>query len=116
MDVRKASISHRLCVSLDEYDVVAFGSSGRTAETVRYHIVRLGNAGISPLHCEICRLQDTSIALKVKPNAMVCINGVRVMHSQHRLKAGDLLLLGLSSLFAVHDGKICQTDFRYAKK
>mmetsp|Transcript_28188 Transcript_28188/g.87212 ORF Transcript_28188/g.87212 Transcript_28188/m.87212 type:complete len:488 (+) Transcript_28188:49-1512(+) len=65
-----ASISHRLCVSLDEYDVVAFGSSGRTAETVRYHIVRLGNAGISPLHCEICRLQDTSIALKVKPNAM----------------------------------------------
>lgn len=114
-NIFQASLSHRLAVSLDQYDLVVIGTTTNTVNQVfesKRCLLRLGNAAVRPLHCEICKSHSSSITLEVKCDAIVCINGLRVTNPRHRLEAGDAVLLGLSSLFALCHEEISNSHVR----
>ena len=100
----QASISHRLFVQLD-CEKTIFGSQTRGGiEQPGYNFIRLGNAGVLPVHCEILRSRGSSIALEARQDALVSINGVRMLDCTRKLNTGDLILIGQKALFGLNMG------------
>lgn len=104
----QALISHRLCVKLDQ-DKISFGSSScEAAKTMNHGFVQLGNASMLPLHCEILRSNGGTLSLEVKKDALVSVNGCRVIDSTRKLNDMDLILLGQKSLFTLRVELACE--------
>mmetsp|Transcript_31508 Transcript_31508/g.106807 ORF Transcript_31508/g.106807 Transcript_31508/m.106807 type:complete len:300 (+) Transcript_31508:1163-2062(+) len=105
---QNALISHRLCVKLDQ-DKISFGSSScEAAKTMNHGFVQLGNASMLPLHCEILRSNGGTLSLEVKKDALVSVNGCRVIDSTRKLNDMDLILLGQKSLFTLRVELACE--------
>ena len=74
-------------------------------EGMNIRVIQLGNAGILPVHCEFLKSQNGATVLEVKKDAIVSVNGVRVIDTTRKLWMGDFILIGQSALFAIHLGQ-----------
>ena len=94
-------------MKLDLYDKLVFGSltTNGIMEGSSSQVIQLGNAGILPTHCEIFKSRSGTIVLEVKKDAVISVNGVRVIDATRKLKMGDFVLFGQSALFAIHLGQ-----------
>ena len=92
-------------MNLEHNGKVAFGSSAKDDYlAINSKKISLDHAAILPLHCELCRQEDGSLNLEVSQDAMVYINSVPIINTPCTLRAGDSILIGFSTLFAVYDG------------
>jgi|MDSX01.1.fsa_nt_gb hypothetical protein len=75
---------------------------------MNHGFVQLGNASMLPLHCEILRSNGGTLSLEVKKDALVSVNGCRVIDSTRKLNDMDLILLGQKSLFTLRVELACE--------
>lgn len=89
------------------YDRIVFGSSGTSGilEGSSSRVIQLGSAGILPTHCEFFKSRSGTTVMEVKKDAVVSVNGVRVIDATRKLEMGDFILFGQSALFAIHLGQ-----------
>ena len=64
--------------------------------------VCLRAAGILSVHCDIFVTPGNGLVLEVKKDALVCVNGQRIIDNTRKLRNEDHILLGQAALFIVH--------------
>ena len=94
-------LSHRLLLTINQRQKIVFGSVTNIDFGANEEFVCLKAAGILPLHCYIYAINTTVVVLEVIKDALVCVNGHRILDVTHKFKDGDHVLLGKSALFTV---------------
>ena len=103
-------LSHRLSITIEQSRRILFGSSTTSTTAVAQnsdpsttvvHEVILKLAGILHAHCELYMTPSGSVTLEVKQDALVSVNGERILDVTRKLKDGDYLLIGQNVLFAL---------------
>lgn len=93
-------LSHRLYLPVDKNKILIGSRFGSNAQNTRIVMFRV--AGILPAHCIIYLTGGDNLMLEVERDALVSVNGERILDNTRKLYDGDHILLGQNILLLVH--------------